>query len=422
MLFNNRLAVLITTLLTVTKSFDIACAETQPLHEGSDQSLASWSQGNKHFTTTFYPHAQKAGFNFVFSPISLQVALSMASELAVGETQKEMIGVSCLPAEESVRLQAAQKVLSQFNTGMAIGVEPVTLMLANGAWLSSEMIFRQDVEKNLADFYQSEIHSADFIYSSEATRQTINTWVEENTQSKIQDFMPEGSIDQDTKLVLVNTLYMRAPWLSSFDPLMTYDDVFYGLEKSLRPISYMRKIHDFKVLHEVNYSVVELSFKKAISSDANLALFVVLPNENVLLKEIEKTLTTRRLAHWIEDANPQYVDLSLPKFKLSSSIPAKKILQEMGLQRPFSTRAEFDLEGQKSGLVISDIFHNATFEVDEWGGVGSAATGIGFTKTSFVKRPPPQRIHVNRPFLVVVADKDSGIILFAGRVMQPKVD
>lgn len=422
MFLYNRLALLITTLLMVAQSFDVASKEMPQMRERTDHHLVEWSQGNKHFTSTFYSYAKDSGFNFVFSPLSLQIALAMASELACGETQNEMVHVSYLPEDANLRQQGAKKILEQLNTGGAIGTEPVHLALANSSWLSSEMIFKQQVETVLANAYQAKLNLADFVYSAEQTRQEINAWVEANTFFKIQNFMPDGTVTRQTKLVLVNTLYMRAPWASAFDPLMTYDDVFYGLEKSLRPIPFMRKIQVFNTLNEEDYTVVELPFMKALSTKAELALYVVLPHENIALNAIEDGLTMRRLAHWIADANPQYTDLSLPKFKLSSSIPAKEVLKKMGLKRPFKQGAEFELEGQDSGLVVSDIFHQATFEVDEWGGVGSAATGVGFTKTSYIKRPPPTPIVVNRPFLVVVADKSTGMILFSGRVMQPNMD
>jgi len=355
----------------------------------------------------------------VYSPLSLQLALAMVTELAYGKTQQEIIEKAHISSDAEIRHFGAQHILKEFNTD-TVENEPVALMLANGAWASSDCVFRSEIEATLQDFYLAALKNVDFIRSFEQTRQEINNWVESNTQGKIQGFMPAGSITSSTRLVLVNTLFMRAPWQNAFDPLDTYEDIFYGPEKSLQSVPFMRKIQNLNLLEETTHTVIELPFKKAVSTDAELSLFVVLPHEDESLEELENQLSSDLLTHWIDDTDSKRVDLSLPKFKLSSSINAKEVLQKMGLRRPFATQAEFDLEGYNSGLYISDIFHQATFEVDEWGGVGSAATGIVLTKTAMYS--PLVTIKVDRPFLVVVVDKSSKVILFAGRVMQPRIE
>lgn len=403
---------LLTSLLTASN----ASCEVDPHPLPTISSTQLWSQGNQHFTTTFYPHAKRSGHNFIFSPISLQTALAMSAELAYGDTQKEILDTTSLPENEFIRREGIETLLNQLNTGVAAGVEPVNLTLTNGAWISSQISVLQDFKTVLNQSYKANISSADFHLSPNTVRQDINHWVDENTLHQIPDLLPENSLNTQTKLVLVNTLYMRAPWSKPFDADMTYEAPFYGLNKSLRPVPFMRKISSFGLLEEDIYTVIELPFKESLSTNDQLSLYIILPKERALLEQVEQKLTTRRLEHWIESPEPQYIDLSLPKFKVASALNAKDVLKSMGMTRPFSSEAEFDLIDQHGKVAITDIFHNAVFEVDEWGGTGSAATGVVIGVTCWRE---PKQILVNRPFLFLVVDKTSGIILFSGRIMQP---
>lgn len=386
---------------------------------GAVDPLLVWSQGNKHFTTTFYPQVKKSGHNFVFSPLSLQIGLAMTAELAIGATQQEIMETGVLPEEETTRRDGVEKILACLNTSQEDELDSVQLNLTNGAWLSSKVPFHSSLKELLCQHYKAELHPAAFHLFPEETREEINTWVEENTQHQIQNLLPEGTIDRQTEMVLVNTLYMHAPWAKPFNPDMTYEAQFYGLEKSLRPIPYMHEVATFGLLKEAKETIIELPFKRSASSQQALSLFIVLPHSGTTLNDVEQRLTTRRLDHWMANTQPTYIDLSLPKFKVSSSINAKEVLKKMGMTRPFSYEAEFDLSPQNDQVMITDIVHQAVFEVDELGGTGSAATAVVIGVKSCPIKPYPEVITVNRPFLIFVADKTSGVVLFAGRVMQP---
>ncbi len=376
-----------------------------------------WSQGNKHFTTTFYPYLTNSEPNLVFSPISLQVGLAMTAELASGATQEEILEKAILPSEESIRLLGVEKILATLNPTTDDPKESIQLNLTNSAWLSSKIPFRSSIKEILNHYYQSELYQSNFHLLPEGEREAINAWVEENTQHQIQELLPKGSIDKFTQVVLVNTLYMHAPWAYPFSPEMTYEALFYGIENHQSMASYMQGIGNFPILQEANATIIELPFKQSGSHQQALSFFVVLPRSGFPLSELEKQLTTRKLDHWITSTTPAYINLSLPKFKVSSNFNAKKALQEMGLQRPFSHQAEFNLTQQEDHVMITDVVHQAVFEVDEQGGTGSAATGIVIGIKSCLKIP--KTIIVNRPFLFFVADKTTGMILFAGRILQP---
>jgi serpin B len=411
----NQLRVMCATLSFIIPSLPLfCCSDVNSTSEAIDP-LVVWSQGNKHFTTSFYSHVKNDTNNLVFSPISLQFSLAMTAELALESTQDEIIKTAILPESESTRRIGAKYILERLNTHASGEDESYKFTLANGAWISTEAHLPLPTNALLTQFYQTELRQIPFHVFPEERRKEINEWVEEKTQHQIQNLLPQGSIDAQTKLVLVNTLYMHAPWDKPFNPDLTYEAPFYGLEKSLQPIPYMRKIGKFGLLEEANFIVVEIPFKS--SDQESRSFFVILPHKEFTLEELEERLTTRRVAHWMTNTTPRTVDLSLPKFKISSCIDAKQTLIGMGMERPFSQEAEFDLGDQNHKVMITDIVHQAVFEIDELGGTGSAGTGIIIQPTSYQESA---KVVIDRPFLFFVADKKSGMILFAGRMMQPK--
>jgi serpin B len=211
---------------------------------------------------------------------------------------------------------------------------------------------------------------------------------------------------------------MRAPWEKPFDPEWTYEDLFYGLEKSLNPIPYMHQREAFGYLEDAESQIIELPFKPSAHHQVALSLFIVLPKEGYSIEQVEEKLTTRKLDHWLTDLEQRELDLSLPKFKIASALHAKELLEELGMHRPFSAHeAEFDLKDEQGRVVITDIVHNTVFEIDELGGTCSSSTAIIIGPTSL---PDYIEVKADHPFLIFVADKKSGIILFTGRVMQPK--
>lgn len=419
MIAYKRFFILMATLITSVNPMVPSCEERESFFNEVLISLNEWSRGSQEFTAAFYPHIKKKESNFLYSPLSLQITLAIASEIAYGETQSEIIDKGFLPRDSARRQLWARELMKRFNTGLDRSMEFFSLSLVNGIWISSEMAFKQESEKSLLDFYGAAFNLADFNLSAEEARKEINNWVEENTHSNIQGFLSKGALDRHTKLVLVNTLFMRAPWEDSFDLSSSYEDSFFG-KKKVSSTVFMRKLKEFNVLNEAQYTVVELPFKKSVQRETELSLYVILPFAGVDLDEIECLMTPEILNHWIQDGNPCLVDLSLPKFKISSSLNAKNALKKMNLKRPFSEFAEFELENSTQSFCISDVFHNTTLEINETGGVGSAATGVILSKRSLKESNPRLFIKVNRPFLVIVADKASKIILFTGRIMNPK--
>lgn len=374
---------------------------------------ASWTQGQQKFTAHFYPHAKEKNSNLVFSPLSLQLALAMASEIAYGKTQEEMLKISSLPRNKDKRREEAIRFLNRIQNNSS--EKEMQFLLANGGWIASQLGIPSQLNKILLPSYQMEIHYADFLQQPEEMRFKINSWVEEKTKDKIQNLLPENSISQQTVFVLVNTLYMLAPWKSPFNPKMTFQGLFYQSDCLVHSVTFMRQEGRFGYLEKEDHVVIELPFKE--SSTYSLALTLVMPVKGTPLEALEKELSGKGLDQWINGIEYAQVDLVLPKFKIESQLDAKAILQSMGMKKPFSfVEAEFDLGSEKGNIAISEIVHKAVFEIDELGGTGAAATGIVMNLKCCIDK---KKVVVDHPFLIFVTDKSNGLILFAGKVVNP---
>lgn len=375
----------------------------------------TWSQGNQELSTRFFLAAKEPKENLMFSPLSLQLCLAMAGELATGETQQEILQGISLPEDDGVRRMGASELLAHIDSPQNPKGEAPRFFMANSAWATSSMEMPEGINEILLPYYQAEIYQRDFAEEPDAACQEINTWVEDRTVGKIKNLLPKGSINRSTSLVLVNTLYFKAPWQSPFSPYSTYEGPFYGADGALQSVSYMHQVGMYAMRDTGRYVALELPFR---GSSPEISLFIVCPKEGTL-EDLASEITPKALTKWMRGLEYKAIDLTLPKFKISSSLNAKNIFQKMGMKRPFSpSEAEFTFAGREGRVFISDIVHQAVFEIDEEGGTGAAATGIIFTTKCFLE--PKERVVIDRPFLMFVVDRTHDLILFTGSVYKPE--
>lgn len=402
--------------------------------------IYDWSRGNQQFTHTFYSAAQSPDLNsnenFIFSPISLQVNLSMLAEIAQRDTKQEILMVAALPKLASARQRGAKNIILSLNGMMEEKQMQTTeetevskeaemskkivpqLLMTNKIWFSWQTSYTYSTEMIFRNSYQSEIEVLNFKEEPETARQGINQWVAENTFYQIPELMPEGSITEDSRVVLANTLYMRSPWKKPFDPELTDEAPFFGLEKSLRPIPFMHQTDCFGFVSELDYDMIELPFDETTDYINHLSMIIILPKEGKNIQDIEANLATIVSTEaLLAPLEPRMINLSLPRFQVSSTTNAKEVLEYMGLSLPFSQSAEFEVFSREQ-IAVTDIVHQAIFEVDELGGLGSAATGTTIGVTSIGE--PALDVVVDRPFLFFIVERNKGIILFAGKINQPR--
>jgi serpin B len=152
---------------------------------------------------------------------------------------------------------------------------------------------------------------------------------------------------------------------------------------------------------------------------SGIAFDVLLPKLVTGLPDLEKSLTPENLTGWLGHVATQNVQVSLPKFRAESQFSIRKALSAMGMPTAFTDKADFSGIDPKGGLAISEVFHKAFVDVSEQGTEAAAATGIAVHATAM--RMPEQAIvfRADHPFLFLIRDARTGVVLFIGRLMNP---
>lgn len=349
--------------------------------------------------------------NMFFSPYSLSTAFAMAYEGAKGQTAKEIQEVFGFPLDASVRQPAFARVYNQINAAN----RDYKLYTANAFWAHQDYQFLQEYLDVLQKYYAAEARNVDFINQTEQSRQTINNWIAEQTQDKIQNLFGPGTIDSLTRLVLTNAIYFKGDWAQQFDKSNTKDEDFTISSGNTVKIPMMSLTKELKF----NYAEIDkLQLLEMPYKGEELAMLIILPKE-VGLAETESNLNTDQLTSWRNSMSQQTVHIHLPRFRMETKYHLVDVLSNMGMSSPFEwPGADFSGMDGTEDLSISQVIHQAYVDVDEEGTEAAGATGIGLGVTAVA--PKYVTFRADHPFIFLIQDNASGNILFIGRVVDPR--
>lgn len=355
--------------------------------------------------------------NQIFSPASIAVALEMTYAGARGETAAQMGGV--LGVEEADALhEAAGNVLASWNDPSR---SAYTLRVANRLFGERRFMFRQPFVDLTASMYSAPLEALDFVTNADRSRVHINEWVARQTNDRIRDLIPPGSIDGLTRLVLANAVYFLARWERPFEPNDTDRRPFFVAANRSVQAPTMQQSESFRYAEVPGAQVLEMPYR-----GGEIAMTIVLPTERMGLAAIERELDADRLAKWIAALGKERVAVSLPKFRVEpGSISMTDHLRALGMPLAFDPqRADFDgmapRDASQDALYVSDVFHKAFVEVDEDGTQAAAASAVVMTMRSasmFARHSVV--FNADHPFLFLIRDTRSGAILFMGRLVDP---
>jgi serpin B len=287
------------------------------------------------------------------------------------------------------------------------------LLLANALWLQKGEPFLKEFLDLTKDYYGADINQLDFINETEKSRQFINSWVEEKTNDKISELIPQGGVNQDTAIVLTNAIYFKGEWRTKFRWWRTRREDFNVSTKDKVRVRLMHLKEDFKYCEDEKMQVLELPYK-----GNEISMLVLLPREIEGLKEIEETLTTESLNTLLSKMRTTEVDVYFPRFKMTwGTFVLNNTLSALGMPDAFiPEKADFSGINGKRNLWISDVFHKAWIEVNEEGTEAAAATAVGISAAIHFE---PPIFRADHPFIFIIKDNRTGSILFMGRLMNP---
>lgn len=369
-------------------------------------------EANNKFAFSLYKKYQTKGDNIFFSPFSLSSALAITYEGARGQTAEEIRSVLYFPQDDLIRRSGYADLYNKINQEN----KKYELSTANALWAEQEFKFSDEYFDLINQYYGGKITNLNFKQDPEGSRTIINTWVEKATKDKIKDLIPSGFVTPLTRLILTNAVYFKGQWLEQFDKKETEEQNFnISLDKKVQ-VEMMKKAGEGA---KFNYSENEqLQLLELPYDGEELSMLVLLPKENDL-ETLEKNLTPEKLLEWEKTLNKQQVDVFLPKFKFETKYFLTEDLKEMGMATAFSENADFSGMTGKKDLVISGVVHQAFVEVNEEGTEAAAATAVDMVTEALLEEPKIPVFLANHPFIFIIQQKDTGNILFMGRVNNP---
>ncbi len=377
--------------------------------------LSTLVKGNNAFALDLYKSLRTGDGNMAFSPYSISLALAMTYGGARGTTEQQMAQVLhyTLPQD---RLHPAFNRLDEDLAAEAKPTsdkeQPLQLKIANGVWAEQTYAFLQSYLDLIASNYGAGVQLADFVNNYEAVRQQINAWVSQQTNDKIKDLIPQGALDKMTRMVLVNAIYFKADWLDQFDPNDTRDQPFNLLNGKQVQAKTMFNTLSLSYMQGNGFQAVELPY---VGETA--AMDIIVPDAG-RFQQVEAGLDGQQFDRLVNAMQPTMVELGLPKFTYRASFSLSKQLSALGMPDAFdSNQADFTGMSSKRDLYISEVLHQAFVAVDEKGTEAAAATAVVMRATAAMQAP--QRLVIDRPFIFVIRDLQSGQILFIGRVLDP---
>ena len=287
------------------------------------------------------------------------------------------------------------------------------LNIANAIWGQRGYEFLPDFLDTLAENYGAGLRPLDFAGDPEESRLMINDWVLEETGEKIKDLLPPGTIDGSTRLVLTNAIYFNATWSWPFPKRDTQKRLFHLAEggRVEAPMMTATSKDFYGYGRGSGYQAVDVPY-----SLGEMSMTILLPDEG-RFGEFEDSLDADALDQVFDDIEIDHVTLTMPLFEFESEFSLVETLAGMGMPDAFGTRADFSGMTGSRGLRISAVLHKAFVSVDEEGTEAAAATAAVVKESGPTKEPIP--VTVNRPFIFLIRDRDTGTVLFLGRVMNP---
>ena len=288
--------------------------------------------------------------------------------------------------------------------------QPLRINTANAIWGQRGFGFEAEFLEILSSAYDAGVRLVDFVGNPAGATVEINNWVADQTEDRIVDLLPEGTVTTDTRVVLTNAIWFKANWLSRFDPAGTPLGTFRLLDGSRVTVPLMHGGGRLQYKAGDGYEAARLPY----AGDASM--LVIAPDEG-RFAEILASLDGDFLSEVRDGFSVHMVDLTMPSFEFDTQLSVVETLKQLGMVDAFShPPADFTGISSEHDLFISDLVHQAFISVDEEGTESAAATGVVFGITSV---PPPATLTLDRPFFFLIRHDSTGEILFPGTVTSP---
>ena len=363
--------------------------------------------------------SEEAGKNMMISPLSISIAMAMVTNGATDESldeMKEVLGFG------EMELPDVNEQFKQLIASLVEADKDMVLEIADSVWMDDAFApdVKQDFIDVLKEFYDAAFFTEDF--QDETTAGKINSWVSEKTHEKIDKIIDQ--IAPNTIMYLINAIYFKAAWTTSFDKESTYEGVFMLSDGSEGKADYMGFSYDQEVPEffsyssdwgdENGYSVVRIPYGRGV-----FAFYGIVPNPDnkTNIDDFIEKITEDGFDSYISQLEEHDFHVQLPKFKFAYDKSLVDVFKSLGMEKAFEEGALMNIAGEPHAPFISDIYHKTFVEVNEAGTEAAAVTVVEVGENAM-----PSGFYANRPFVFVIRDDRTGSVLFIGKVENPKAE
>lgn len=406
-----KLFVILTILAGILTNFNAIGTAAPDTDEHKD--ITAMAQANNAFACEVYNKISKDKDNIFFSPLSIYTSLAMTYAGARGETAAEMENALLFPLKNEEFNSSFAAFMRHLNSQE----NDVQMYIANSLWPKTGADLLENYLEIITKDYKASAQELDFEHQEDVARKTINQWIEEKTNNKITNLL-NNPLPDDTKLLLVNTIYFKGSWLNKFKAAQTMDGDFFTNSGAIK-VPFMHQSDLFRYGEDKGNMLQILEMPYA-GNKFSMLIFLPQGKSNDALKNLEKRLNPKNINAWRATLNEQMqIRVELPKFKTTwGTFDFTPTLKSLGLKAPFSAEADFSGISTNEKLNINQILHKAFINIDEEGTEAAAATAVDVV-AAFAAPPAQFVFRAERPFIFLIQDTETGAILFMGRMADP---
>jgi len=360
-------------------------------------------QSNGEFAFNIFKELNKEdrGENIIISPLSISTALSMTYQGAMGTTKD---GMAKALRYKGIDMEVLNEGYKNLLTYLGQVDNKIELNINNSIWIREGEKLNADFLKVNKDVFNADIKELDFTKKSSVDQ--INNWIDDSTKGKIEKII-EPPIAPDVMMYLINAIYFKGEWTEQFNKKNTFDSEFYPEEGKIEYIKMMSRKDKIKYGLGNDFAVVRLPYGSEKTS-----MYFILPKEELSVNKFVESMDLNKWQNIKESISEKSnVLVQIPRFKTEYGVKSlNESLVNLGMKEAFKDSADFT--GISENIFISSVLHKAVIEVNEEGSEAAAATVAVVTTTAMIE---PTTFIVNRPFMFIITDDESGTILFMGK-------
>lgn len=357
--------------------------------------------------------------NLVLSPLSIQIVLGLIAAGSDGPTQDQLLCFLKSKSTDDLNSLYSHIVDVVFADGSPYGGP--RLSVANGIWIDQRLPLKTSFKQVVDNIYKAASESVDFQNKAGEVADQVNQWAKTKTNDLIQEILPRNAVNNMTRLILANALYFKGEWNEKFDTSETKDHEFHLLNGGPIQVPFMTSKKKQCVAAFNGFKVLRLPYKQGTDTRC-FSMYFILPDAHDGLPVLFDKISTQPgfLNHHVPFRKVRVSKFLIPKFKTTFGFEASNILKGLGLTLPFCGGGLTEMVDSPSPekLSVSQVFHKTFIEVNEEGTEAAAVTATVFKATSLTIEKTIDFV-ADHPFLFLIRDESTGVILFLGSMMNP---